>query len=310
MASKFDVNNDSIIKNRQCAALILVVNGANPNGDPDQGGAPRMTALNEGFITPQSFKQKLRATLADHNSPVFNSLVELFGIKNTERFHIFESLHRGYSGLTPRESLQHARQLFVKDEGAAIDRYFDCRVFGGTNLDDKNATGPDGTSMKMQFKRTGPVTISAFRSIGPIISVDSTITKMAPMRESVIAKEAGDMAPGAYKFVPFAVYYAMLSVNPNVAEATKTTIGDIELLKGLLKYAYLANESATRPAGTISFKHIWWANHTNALGSFNETEFFEAMRPKFKGNPSGFPSSLEDFEFPSLPNGMDVVDLA
>lgn len=329
MSRKFDVNNRNILRNRQCCAFTMIVAGGNPNGDPDRDGAPRMTFDNYGYITPVSLKQHWRAMFADHDSPVFQSAVEMFMIENPERCHIFESITRGYPvGTDPKLALSQAWDLLSKSEQDALDRYLDWRLFGTTSLEQaaKPKKGKKGKkasaqtesedgeieddSEKIRFKRTGVITITPMLSITPILAEEATITKMAAIRDNLIEKGAGDMAPGASKFITFAVYYGMISVNPNVAAQTRTTIGDIELFKAMLKYAYSANESATRPAGSVRFHNIWWAEHTNALGSFDERKFFDAMKPRRKAGSDELPSKIEDFEFPSPPKGIEVIDLA
>lgn len=325
---KFDVNNQDIVKNRQCAVVTLVVRGANPNGDPDRDGAPRLLPDGCGLITDVSFKQKLRTIFADHKSPVFTSMMEMYEVANHERCYVYESLNRGYNGLDPKAALAKAWEQLSGDPDGAMDRYMDWRWFGTTSLEKtgskdngkKKRPKAEGAEVegeveeesqedeaKVRFKRTGVITISPLITVGPILDAGATITKMAAIREDLIDKGAGDMAPGGKKFVPFAVYYGTIAVNPNVASHTGTTIGDIELFKAALKYAYSANESSNRPAGSVYFKNIWWASHKNAIGSFDERKFFEEMRPRKK--TSDFPTSIEDFTFPE-PTIEGVVDLA
>ena len=115
------------------------------------------------------------------------------------------------------------------------------------------------------------------------------------------------MAPGAKRFIEHAIFTARICVNPHLARHTNTTEQDIEVLKATLKHIFALSTSASRPGGSINVLHVWWRDHENSLGSFNENDFFKSLTPVRKGaqEPS---NSLDDYEFPTP--GENVYDLA
>ena len=151
-------------------------------------------------------------------------------------------------------------------------------------------------------------------SLCPVNIQEATISKKATLRDSLLETGQNDLAPFSKKFVEHGLYVARLSVNPHVAKHTFTTEEDIQIFKNLLKYVFSLSTCCTRPAGSVSFKHIWWADHANSLGSFNEQEFFRLLTPKRTGDNPNVPSqSIEDYEIPhpeELNLDYEVIDLA
>lgn len=305
-----------MINKRSIGLMIFNVDSCNPNGDPDWEG-PRVYN-NRLLVSPGSMKRKQRDLLVDHGSDHFRAIQELHGF-NPEQFHVFESLSRGFDG-TALETAKQALDLLKTDEVKFIQRYWDIRVFGTTSLEQKSKADAEDAneseekptkrktakSTKAQadgelarMKRQGPVSITPGKSICPVQVDHLSITKKAPLRDSHLANEQGDMAPGALKIVNHAVCVASVVVNPTVVRDLKTSDMDIEVMKTLLTYQFSSSASAARPANSVQMIHIWWADHTNPLGSFNEFKFVEALKPVRKGDPESPSATMADYHFPT-----------
>jgi len=280
------------------------VKGANPNGSPDWDNLPRTLSDESGMATDNSLRAKLREIMSDHTSPVFLEIAEALEL-DPEKYHVLESKFRGMNTEDACEAAQACMLLAQENPDAFLDKYWDVRLFGTTLLEKKLKGQKEG----LRFKKTGCVTISSAFSVAPIDTIESTITKRFPFNEEHLKNENSDMAPQAKKLVKHGLYVGQIGVNPHRAHTTKATKKDIEVLKYIFKYAFSVTEAACRPAGSINFAHIWWADHTNALGSFNELEFFETLQPKRIGEyiPS---KGLEDYNIPTPDFQFDVEDLA
>src|SRR5258708_13021661 len=71
-------------------AAIVQATASNPNGDPDNDGAPRKDINDYGMISPVAFKRRLRDSVA-RRSDAWQGVADNFGITTTkaqERFQI------------------------------------------------------------------------------------------------------------------------------------------------------------------------------------------------------------------------------
>ena len=295
-----------ILTKRSVGLMILDVSMASINSDPDWSNEPRRLENSHGFATDVSWKRHFRDLFENHDSPIFQQIVKLCKIADPNRFWILESLGKGFN----QPDLKENKKLCLeksKNYAQFLDYYFDSRVFGCTLLEG------DDEDDKTAMKRTGCVTVTPFVSICPIEIVSSTITKKAPLRDSLLEGEGhGDMAPAAKKVVQHGLYVARVVVNPHHAQASMTTEEDIEVFKKTAKFAYTAGTSTVRPGGSINCLHFWWADHDNSLGSFNEFAFWDKLTPKAK-NPDEPSESLNDYVIPTPEEcGFEfaVVDLA
>ena len=281
---------------RFAASMIIVVENANPNGDPNQDNMPRTTPGGGGMISAPSIKRKLRDLIVDPLCPVAQSFLEGY---DPETHRILESEYHGYTveelGGSGDEARKKAREMVAKlskDEQAVLDRYFDARIFGSTLL-----------GGGANFKRRNAVSLSHADSIGRISVVDETITK-----KHVISNENGDANAtfGSMKFVEFGVYVCRISFDVGSARAAQTKHEDIELLKRMLPECFDHSLSFARPAGSIWIRNLFWKDHNSVRPTFSENKFFRSCEPKLKeGVTEG--SSEDDFVFADLPAG--AVDL-
>lgn len=296
-------NNDTVSK-RVDALGIIEADKSNPNGSSDSDGAPR-ECNGMGVITDKSIKRKIRDILEDHDSPIFRDIMAKAGIeeKDFRYYEVLESFSRGFNTSDPVEAKNELKKLYLKDPKEACQKYADVRLFGCTFLDEQGKRGE-----KIRFVRSGVVQLGCGYSIAPIITETMSITRKVNTEDE--KAEGGGMAPGAIKLVDHALYAFRISVNPSYARRTETTNRDIELLKCVLPYTFSATESTSRPAGSVNIVHLWWADHTNSIGSFNANNLFDKLMPRKKNDPDRPSRSLEDYDIPEYTgNEIKVIDL-
>ena len=324
---------------RRSVGLMLVeVIGANPNGDPDCDARPRLFSDGRAWWTDVSTKAKQRQILTDHETDFFKELQKKHNF-NAEEFHIFESLKRGtnyhdgdYTGEDAVKAKNELLALADTNPEVMVRKFWDMRIFGTNLLEGEKSKGEDeldengkklkkpkkpkgdngAGKKKTRFCRSGPVTISPSISIAPVLVHENTLSKRYCLRDDNLGKLQGDLAPMARKFIEHGLFAARITVNPNSAHYTGTTNDDIEVFKDTLKHIFNFTTSCSRPAGSMRIVHIWWADHDNILGSFNDFDFWTKLTPTKKSD-AGLPSSsLEDYAIPT-PESVgfkNVVDLA
>jgi CRISPR-associated protein Csd2 len=328
-----------VVTKRISCMLVIEVSNANPNGDPDFDGAPRKVGFgNHGLMTDVSIKRRFRDLFVRPNSPAFKDLSDRCGGIDPEMFRILESPTRGIpdlTGATDREQQTEAQRILMdavrEDANYLTDHYGDVRLFGTTLLEMNNASEEEEPSeeeedsrakkakkgkkakVPVAVKLTGPVTITPAISVHPIVVDEKTLTKLADVDEKKHDKGAMGMAPAADKRVVYGVYTARLEVCVQLAQRTKLTEKDLQILKNSIREIWDQSPSHVRPAGSIRFRHIWWCEHTNALGSYNVWNYYERLTPTVKEGVSQV-RNANDLNFPQaheltgMPNGIE--DLA
>jgi len=254
------------IEKRAVGLLILEVINSNPNGDPDRESDPRYRMDERGEISPVSFKRKLRDLVENKKGPVWIEMKKMLGLGD-EKFDILES-----RGRDRNEINQLSEEEFIA-------RYWDGRIFGNTFLE-------SGGALPI---KTGAVQFGMGISLAPIQIERMTNTNKSGVQEG---KDRG-MAPLAYRVVQHGVYAMPFFVNPSAAQKSGCTQKDIDLMLKLIPYAYSHNASYVRPQ--VEVRHAWYAQHKNALGSFSDQAFIEALTPKKKKNPDKPSTCWEDY---------------
>lgn len=282
--------------NRATGLLIIEVVNSNPNGDPDRESDPRQRANGQGEISPVSFKRKLRDLVEAKDQPVFQSLKERLSLEDG-CYEILE--HRGRN----REAIAKEMKDGEGDDfmkSTFVKKYWDARVFGNTFLESESDKGTI---------KTGVVQFGMGLSVKPVEVIRQTNTNKAGVQEG---KNQG-MAPMAYRVVTHAVYCMPFFINPTYAPKSGCTQKDLDLLKGLIPYAYDHTRSAIRP--DVRIRHAWFVEHADALGKCPDFKIFDALTPKTKYGVET-PTCWEDYEVPTvLPSeltakGLVLVDLA
>ncbi len=243
--------------NRAVGLLVIEVRDSNPNGDPDQEGDPRQRSHDlRGFISPVSFKRKLRDLVGDKSGPVWQAFAD--GLDPGE-FEILESRGRDRPAII---------KLLESNFGGFQQKYWDGRVFGNTFLEEK---GPDTI-------RTGVVQFGVGLSVAPVRIERSTTTSKA----SVEADKSRGMAPLGFRIVEHGVYCMPFFVNPSAASRSGCAARDIDLMLQVIPHAYSHTKSSVRPF--VEIRHAWYVEHKSPLGSCSDFQLIDALTPRKKAD--------------------------
>ena len=293
-----------LVNTRSDAMVVMIVNRGSPNNDPNTC-APREMDGRYGVVSSVSIKRKFRNLWEDKNNPVWKELASMSGIaeEDYKSYGILESFNRGFDCSDPLAAKNLLKELIKSGPDNALNQLVDARLFGCTFLDE---TGEKGEKIRMV--KGGVVQIGHAKTISPIETITQDITRKVNSEDEKV--NGGGMAPDGLKFINHAVFTWRVSVNPFLAANSLTTKRDIELFKATIPFIYSANESASRPAGSIIIRNIWWADHTNALGSFNAESLFDELMPRKKNDPLSPSISTDEYEFPTYKgNSINIVDL-
>jgi CRISPR-associated protein Csd2 len=263
---------------RATGLLVIEVENSNPNGDPDQESDPRRRSHDgRGMITGVSFKRKLRDLVMRKDGPVWQGVARQLGITDSNGAWARGDLH--FDILESRDvHRSEVTDQLDRDLDGFKQQFWDARVFGNTFLEE----GVGDTI------RAGVAHFGLAVSVAPVRVHRLTKTKVAPAqgpREEGGAGPTRGMAPLAHRVVEHGVYCMPFFVNPTGAQGRRGTgcvPFDVCLLLKLIRYAYPHTKSDIRPL--VEVRHAWYAEHAEALGSFSEFEFIEALTPKRKGD--------------------------
>ncbi len=262
--------------------MILEVVMSNPNGDPDNEGAPRTLSDGRGHIHNVSIHRKIRDIVDDKDSEYWKEIsMKVFQGKeksksDTSRFDIFEQ--RGVD--------DNAAVNLLKDPDGTrkfLNKYWDVRVFGTTFLQQNN-TG---------FINTGVCKVYDGLSIAPIISEPKTMTTKKGKQEG---KDRG-MAPGAYKVVEHAVYVVPFEINPADAHKTQCSQEDVDIFLAALPYAYDIKSLIRKD---VRILNAFAVTHKKKLGSIPSHDIINFFKPKKLTDLSQPSISLDEYELKTM----------
>ena len=246
---------------------ILVVDGANPNGDPLGGNTPRTCFDGRGEISDVCLKHKIRKRFdAMAKKPADKVLLVGTDYGDKRSCTIQERLEK-YIKLKMTDTVKgKEKETFRENEDIANDmckEFRDVRCFGYTlalkGKKDKDGDGEKGNGLSIGI--SGPVTIQTAKSVAPINPVTTQITKCMSM------DGGGSDTMGTKYRVDQAAYVIKGTVNARLAEKTGMTEDDVTALKEAIKTLCWDDESAARPSGSMEVKALYWMTHNCKLGN-------------------------------------------
>ncbi len=257
--------------NRYDFVYIFDVKDANPNGDPDAGNLPRVDPeTGHGLVTDVCLKRKIRNYVdlvreqlrkpdrynifIRYREPLNPKIAEAFPATGVPEYN------KGDGKWDSKKTKGRSQEDIRTVQEWLCHRYFDIRAFGGVL-----STGPNAGQIR------GPVQLSFARSVDPIVSLEHTITRVAD-----VDKEEGEM--GRKFTVPYAIYVAHGFVNPFLAEQTGFSDDDLKLLWKALVNAFQFDQSAARPAGSMTARKLVIFEHPSALGAAPSHVLLDAVR--------------------------------
>lgn len=255
------------ITRRHDFVLFFDVQGGNPNGDPDNGNAPRMDPeTGYGWVTDVALKRKVRTFIADAYGDR-----EGFGIYVAEGVAL-NARHREAAealGLKKQKKRPAAEQA---QAGAWLaERYFDVRAFG--------AVMSTGDYPAGQLR--GPIQIACpITSVDPLDAAELTITRVAVTSEKELEKLAEgdggkDREMGSKHTVPYALFRAHGFVTPALAERTGFSNEDLSIFWDTLSRMWALDRSASR--GTTGARGLHVFSHADKYGRCHADRLFQCV---------------------------------
>jgi len=319
--------------------LFDCVNG-NPNGDPDAGNAPRLDPQDmHGLVSDVAIKRRIRNyvqmargnKLADGKKPGYAIFIEHATNLNIAIARAHEEADvkkKGEKGAN-KADVAEARKWMCNN-------FYDVRAFGAVM-----STGANAGQVR------GPVQIAFCRSVGPILPLDASITRMAiaepegekarkmtsqQLEEWTAAQPEDQLRTmGRKSFIPYGLYVGKGFISANLADPAHGGTGfsedDLKLLWEAILNMYEHDRSSSKgvmtvhPEHTFVFKHV--GTDTNEeqrarqakLGCAPAHKLFELIESKIK--PAEAPRSIKDYgKLPTpddirseLPSGVEVYSM-
>jgi len=260
-------------------AVVIVVNNANPNGDPLSGNQPRTTYDGLGEISDVCIKRKIRNRLMEMGHRIF---------VQSDDYRVDE--HR---------SLRARAEAVLKGKDknpdelrkAACKEWLDVRAFGQVfAFKGKNSKqGGEGVSIGIR----GPVSIHPAFSVAPVRLSNIQITKSVSGEGDGTKRSSDTM--GMKHRVDHGVYVCYGSINPQLAERTGFTYEDALAIKQALLTLFENDASAARPEGSMEVHKVFWWEHSTRHGQYSSAQVHRSLRVRVKEDVSD-PKDLTHYE--------------
>lgn len=254
------------IANRYDFLYLFDCENGNPNGDPDAGNAPRIDPEDmHGLVSDVALKRRVRnyVQAAKGDQTRYKIFVQQATNLNTRIIEAHEKTEGGYDPKNrTREKVSSAREWMCEN-------FYDVRTFGAVM-----STGANAGQVR------GPVQFSFARSLHPVLPLDVSITRMAVAEEIQGAKSSEDYrrweaqqdedklrTMGRKQLIPYGLYVAKGFVSATLAEQTKFTEDDLNLLWEALMNMFDHDRSASK--GVMSARKLFIFKH---VGTDNDSE--------------------------------------
>jgi CRISPR-associated protein Csd2 len=295
------------IKNRYDFVLIFDVQDGNPNGDPDAGNLPRVDAETGcGLVTDVCLKRKVRNYVMLKGQDVFvkekavlNRLIDdaykTLGIDlNKPPTDEKDGKKRNEEGVGQGKEVERARDEMCR-------KFYDIRTFGAVM-----STGANAGQVR------GPVQLTFGRSVERIVSLEHSITRMAVATEEEAEKQSGDnRTMGRKNTVPYGLYVAHGFISAHLANQTKFTEEDLELLWDALKNMFEHDRSAAR--GLMATQKLIVFKHASALGNAPAHKLFDLVKIERANGDEKPARAFADYRVTidraQIPQGVELIEL-
>lgn len=235
---------------------IIIVDGANPNGDPTNGNRPRIDYEGLGEMTSVCLKRKIRDRLQDDGQRIFVQSNWL----NDDGCNSLSARLQTVPGYHKKLSQDELRDICCR-------YWFDVRAFG--QIFSFKGVGEASAPVR------GPVTVSFAKSLTPVLYRDCMITRSVNAEE-VGEKRASDTV-GNRSIVERGVYVFHGGIHPQLAEKTGFSDDDIPILKRAILHMFNGDESNMRPAGSMELHRLFWWEHDCRNGVCSPARVFRSV---------------------------------
>lgn len=277
------------MNNRYDFLFLFDCKDANPNGDPDAGNLPRIDAeTGQGLVTDVCIKRKIRNFVQTTRTDL-NIYFKEFAVHNNQHKEAYKELDLGDPKKAGRAEKDKAREWMCQN-------FYDVRTFGAVMSTEINCG-----------QVRGPVQISFARSIDPIVASEHAITRTSVTNEKDIEKER---TMGRKFTIPYGLYQAQGFVNPFLADQTGFSDEDLELLFQSIENAFQFDQSAARPAGSMTPRALLVFKHDTQLGNAPSHKLFDLVTVAKKPEVE-VPRSFGDYDMTidesAIPNGVTLI---
>ena len=274
----------SELKNKIDFVVLVSVTNANSNGDPLNGNRPRTDYNGYGEISDVCIKRKIRNRMQDMGYKVF--------VQSDERSD------DGSKCLKDRA--KGLEKIKDQDEFAAkaCENWLDVRAFGQV------FAFHAGFECKSVGVR-GPVSIHQAVSIDPVEINSMQITKSVS-GEKKEGKEKGPDTMAMKHLVRFGLYEIKGSINVQLAEKTKFSSEDADVIKECLRTLFVNDASAARPDGSMEVVKVFWWKHNCKDGQYSSAKVHRLIEVSLKDGVA-IPGSVADYNI--LVNNLDNLEM-
>jgi len=264
-------------------SAILIVNNANPNGDPLNGNRPRVNYDGLGEISDVCIKRKIRNRLQELGDSIFVQ-------SDDNRVDDYPSLRRRAEGEINADDRKDKKRYFA----AACQQWIDVRAFGQL-FAYKGINKGQGVSLGIR----GPVSIHPAFSVAPVLDrVTSIQITKSVSGEGDGTKKASDTV-GMKHRVDHGVYVTYGAINTQLASKTGFSNEDAGKIKQALLTLFQNDASSARPEGSMQVYRVFWWNHDNKQGQYSSAEVHRAVRNRVRVKDGiTDPHTIEDYEIP------------
>lgn len=264
------------LANRYDIVFLFDVTKGNPNGDPDAGNLPCIDPeTNHGLVSDVSLKRKIRnfTEFAKGDQPGYRIYVQEGSVLNERHREAYRAVRPGNDKVDKDAKLNPQGDTEARKITAFMcENFFDVRTFGAVM-----STGINAGQVR------GPVQFTFASSVGKILPLEISITRMAATNEKEKAdREKGDgdertdnRTMGRKYIVPYGLYRAHIFVNAKLTERTRFSDEDLAHLFTALTSMFELDRSAAR--GEMPSRRIVAFKHASALGNAPAHRLFERV---------------------------------
>lgn len=249
------------IKTRIDFCIVISVDGANPNGDPQAANRPRQSYDGYGEISDVCIKRKIRNRLQDMGENIF-----------------MQSEHRvddGCKNLADRAKKNKEMQNALKSDDEnrfleiACENWIDVRGFG-------QMFPFKGISPSTHIR--GCVSVGMAKSLDVIEVEEISITKSMNLN-AASGKDKTRFGIAQY-VVNHAAYVAYGSIFPQLACRNGFTAEDADKFREAMITMFDNDISTARPAGTMTVQKLYWWQQEENRRQYPPIKVFRSI--KFK----------------------------